>query len=307
MISPSDILRAKILIVDDRRVNILLLERMLTSAGYDSITSTTEPGDVCQLHRDNHYDLILLDLVMPVVDGFQVMEGLKEIEADGYLPVLVVTANAADKLRALECGAKDFISKPFDLTEVLMRVRNLLEVRLAYEASRSLGKALESLAVRDPLTGLVNRRLLAERISMAVIHARRNSSAMAVVYLDLDGFKAINDTLGHGAGDALLKMVAARLVATVREEDTVARLGGDEFILVLSYPSSTNGAGKVASKVIAALSPPYRIEGHTVRITASAGIAVYPGHGEDADTLMKSADLALYEAKRAGKNGYRVA
>jgi len=307
MISSSDILHAKVLVVDDRRVNILLLERMLSGAGYASITSTTDPGDVCQLHRDNRYDLILLDLVMPRMDGFQVMEGLKEIEADGYLPVLVVTANPAHKLRALECGAQDFISTPFDLTEVLMRVRNMLEVRLVYEASRSHGKTLESLALRDPLTGLVNRRLLAERISMAVVHARRNSRAMAVLYLDLDGFKEINNTLGHSAGDALLKMVAARLVATVREEDTVARLGGDEFIIVLSYPSSTNGAGKVASKVIAALSQPYRIEGQTVTITASAGIGIYPGHGDDADTLMKSADVALYEAKRAGKNGYRVA
>ena len=307
MITSSDILRAKVLIVDDRRANILLLERMLGGAGYDAVTSTTEPGDVCQLHRDNHYDLILLDLVMPGLDGFQVMEGLKEIEADGYLPVLVVTANAADKLRALECGAKDFVSKPFDLTEVLMRVHNMLEVRLVYEASRSRGKVLELLAVRDPLTGLVNRRLLAERISMALVHARRNASMMAVVYVDLDGFKEVNNTLGHGAGDALLKMVAARLMATVREEDTVARLGGDEFIIVLSHPSSTNGAGRVASKVIAALSPPYRIEGHTIAITASAGIGIYPGHGEDADTLMKSADGALYEAKRAGKNGYRVA
>ncbi len=130
---------------------------------------------------------------------------------------------------------------------------------------------------------------------------------MAVIYLDLDGFKEINSTLGHGAGDALLKMVAERLMATVREEDTVARLGGDEFLIVLSYPSSTNGAGKVASKVLAALSRPYRIEGHTVTITASAGIGIYPGHGEDADTLIKSADVALYEAKRSGKNGYRVA
>ena len=307
MISPSDILHAKVLIVDDRRVNILLLERMLRGAGYDSITSTTAPGDVCQLHRDNHYDLILLDLVMPVLDGFQVMEGLKEIEADGYLPVLVVTANVAHKLRALACGAKDFISKPFDLTEVLMRVRNMLEVRLVYEATRNHGKTLESLALKDPLTGLVNRRLLTERISMAVVHARRNSSMMAVVYLDLDGFREINNTLGHSAGDALLRMVADRLVATVREEDTVARLGGDEFILVLSYPSSTNGAAKVAAKVIAALSKPYQVEGHAVTITASAGIGIYPGHGANASELLKSADVALYEAKRTGKNGYRVA
>jgi two-component system cell cycle response regulator len=157
------------------------------------------------------------------------------------------------------------------------------------------------------LTGLANRRLLTDRMSVALAHARRNKSAMAVVYLDLDEFKQINNTLGHSAGDVLLKMVAGRLVATVREEDTVARLGGDEFIIALSHVSGIDYAATVALKVIKAVSSqPYAIEGHTVRITTSAGVGVYPVHGEDVDTLMKSADLALYEAKRSGKNTYRI-
>ena len=304
-LTASDILHGKVLIVDDQQVNVLLLEQVLRGAGYVSITSTMDPGEVCQLHRKNRYDLILLDLVMPGTDGFQVMEGLKAIEIESYLPVLAVTAQPAHKLRALQCGAKDFISKPFDLAEVLMRVHNMLEVRLLHEAARNQGKMLESLALRDPLTGLANRRLLAERMSMALGHAQRNGSTMAVVYLDLDGFRQINNTLGHGAGDTLLKMVAERLVATVREEDTVARLGGDEFIIGLWHLSGTADAATVALKAIEAVSQPYGIEGRTVSITTSVGIGIYPIHGEDADTLMKSADLALYEAKRAGKNAYR--
>ena len=307
MVSTADILNAGILIVDDQEANVQLLEQMLRSAGYTRITSTRDPHAVCALHRDNHYDLILLDLRMPGMDGFQVMEGLKEIETDGYLPVLAVTAEPAHKLRALQSGAKDFVSKPFDLAEVLMRVHNMLEVRLLHEAARNYGKMLESLALNDPLTGLANRRLLADRMSMALVHARRNKSAMAVVYLDLDGFKQINDTLGHGVGDILLKMVAERLVATVREEDTVARLGGDEFILALWHVSGIDYAATVASRAIEAVSQPYDIEGNTVSITTSAGVSIYPDHGEDADTLMKSADLALYEAKAAGKNAYRIA
>ena len=306
MISSPEIFHGKVLIVDDQKVNVLLLEQLLRGAGYVSVTSTMDPGEVCQLHRKNLYDLILLDLVMPGTDGFRVMEGLKEIEIEGYLPVLAVTAHPAHKLRALQWGAKDFISKPFDLAEVLMRVRNMLEVRLLHEAARNQGKMLESLALKDPLTGIANRRLLAERMSMALVHARRNKSTMALVYLDLDGFKQINNTLGHGAGDALLKMVAGRLVATVREEDTVARLGGDDFIMALWNVTATDDAAKVALKVVEAVSQPYGIEGHTVRITTSAGIAIYPVHGEDADTLMKNADLALYEAKRAGKNACRI-
>ena len=306
MVSNAEILNAGILIVDDQEANVRLLEQMLSNDGYTRISSTRDPRAVCALHLDNHYDLILLDLQMPGMDGFQVMESLKAIETDGYLPVLAVTAQPAHKLRALQGGAKDFVSKPFDLVEVLMRVHNLLEVRLLHEEALSHGKMLESLALNDPLTGLANRRLLADRMTMALAHARRNKSAMAVVYLDLDGFKQINDTLGHGAGDVLLKMVAGRLVATVREEDTVARLGGDEFIIAQWHVIGTDYAALVALKAIEAVSRPYDIEGKTVNITASAGVSIFPDNGEDADTLIKSADLALYEAKSAGKNAYRI-
>ena len=130
---------------------------------------------------------------------------------------------------------------------------------------------------------------------------------MAVLYLDLDGFKQINDTLGHGAGDALLKMVAERLVEVVREEDTVARLGGDEFMIVLWHVSDADNAATIASKVIDSVSQSYGLEGHAASLTISIGVGIYPVHGMDAESLMKSADLALYEAKRAGKNTYRIA
>lgn len=306
MVNSTDILNGRILIVDDMEANVLLLERMLRGAGYVSITSTMIPDEVCGLHIKNRYDLILLDLQMPGTNGFEVMERLKEIEEGSYLPVLVITAQRDQKLRALKAGARDFVSKPFDLAEVLLRVHNMLEVRLLHEQARNHNKVLESLALNDPLTGLANRRLLAERMSMALGHARRNRTAMAVVYLDLDGFKQINDTLGHSAGDALLKAVAERLAATVREEDTVARLGGDEFLIALWHVHGPDDAAEVASKVIEALTQPYVIEGHDVDITASAGIGIYPVHGEDADTLLKSADTALYEAKHSGKNAYRI-
>jgi adenylate cyclase len=138
MISPNDILGGKILIVDDLNANVLLLERMLRGAGYTCVESTTAPGEVCALHRMNRYDLILLDLQMPGMDGFQVMENLKEVETSGYLPVLVITAQPGHKLRALNAGARDFISKPFDLAEVLIRVHNMLEVRLLHQETKKL-------------------------------------------------------------------------------------------------------------------------------------------------------------------------
>ena len=143
MVSAADILNARILVVDDKEANVRLIEGMLRVAGYTSVDSTTDPDKVCELHLQNRYGLILLDLQMPGMDGFQVMEGLKAIEADGYLPVLVITAQPAHKLRALEAGAKDFVSKPFDLAELRARVRNILEVRLLHLRNRSYSQRLE--------------------------------------------------------------------------------------------------------------------------------------------------------------------
>jgi len=143
MVDLSDILGAKILIVDDLEANVRLLDRMLRQAGHTCVASTMDPREVCGLHRDNRYDLILLDLEMPGMDGFQVMEGLRKIETDGYLPILVITAQPDHKLRALDAGARDFISKPFDLVEVRTRIRNLLEVRLLYKKIENYSKVLE--------------------------------------------------------------------------------------------------------------------------------------------------------------------
>jgi PAS domain S-box-containing protein len=143
MFNPPDILGASILIVDDQDANVKLLERLLGEAGYTCLASTTSSRDVCALHRENHYDLILLDLQMPGMDGFEVMEGLKADAADSYLPVIVLTAQPAHKLRALQAGAKDFISKPFDLIEVKTRIHNMLEVRLLYKKLENYNAELE--------------------------------------------------------------------------------------------------------------------------------------------------------------------
>jgi diguanylate cyclase (GGDEF)-like protein len=279
---------------------------MLRDAGYTDVSHTISGRQVRGLHLARRYDLILLDLQMPEMSGFHVMKELSAIELDGYLPVLALTAEPAYKVHALKAGAKDFVTKPFDLEEVLTRVYNMLEVRLLHKEARNTAKMLESIALFDPLTGLANRRLLMDRISAALANARRNSTAMAVIYLDLDGFKQINDTRGHTVGDALLRIVAGRLVKGVREEDTVGRLGGDEFMIALWHVSNVDNVATVASKLIEAISMPYIIEGHTVAVTTSAGIGIYPTHGEDADTLMKKADTALYAAKRAGKNAFRI-
>jgi CheY-like chemotaxis protein len=142
MVREADILSANILIVDDQESNILLLQRLLCGAGYEAVHSTTDPRAVCDLHRQHRYALILLDLKMPEMDGFQVMEDLKELETDDSLPVLVITAEPGHKRRALRAGARDFVSKPLDLAEVLMRVHNVIEGRLLRRETKRLSDQL---------------------------------------------------------------------------------------------------------------------------------------------------------------------
>jgi DNA-binding response OmpR family regulator len=143
VVTESDILNSNILVVDDQEANVTLLKQLLCEAGYGSVVSTMDPREVCVLHRRNRYDLILLDLQMPGVDGFEVIEGLKANDTDSYLPVLVITAQPGHKLRALQAGARDFVSKPFDLLEVRTRIRNMLEVRLLYKQLDNYNRVLE--------------------------------------------------------------------------------------------------------------------------------------------------------------------
>ena len=368
MLTASDVLNASILIVDDKEANVLLLERMLRGAGYAALSSTMDPHAVCDLHRHNRYDLILLDLQMPAMDGFQVLEGLKQIEEDGYLPVMVITAQPQHKLRALQFGAKDFISKPFELPEVLMRISNMLEVRLLHrEAKRhshvleqtvqklretesglrtteaellkekaalddyviQLQKANEHLVVatieaqsqaeeierakvrlahlaqHDALTDLPNRILLNDRLVQAIGLAHRKNKRLAVMFLDLDRFKYINDSLGHAVGDQLLQSVAARLTAAVRSTDTVCRQGGDEFVVLLADIEHAEDAALSAQKILDALTTSHRIEHFELHVTVSIGISIYPDNGQDANTLVKNADTAMYQAKEGGRNHYQ--
>lgn len=143
MIDATELLNARILIVDDQEANVMLLEQMLANAGYGNVSSTMDPRTVCDLHQQHHYDLILLDLQMPDMDGFEVLEALKVIEPDGYVPVLVITAQPNHKIRALQAGAKDFVSKPFELVEVQTRIRNMLEVRLLHQQLNIYNQQLE--------------------------------------------------------------------------------------------------------------------------------------------------------------------
>jgi diguanylate cyclase (GGDEF)-like protein/PAS domain S-box-containing protein len=177
-------------------------------------------------------------------------------------------------------------------------------VMVFHDVTQARAAALRTayLAQHDALSGLANRALLTDRLSHAITTAERHRGLLAVLFVDIDHFKAINDSLGHSVGDQLLKAVAERLLAGVRSSDTVGRLGGDEFVVILSEVAHSADAAISADKLLAALSPPYSIDTHSVNITASIGIATYPDNGQSADTLLANADAAMYHAKESGRN-----
>jgi diguanylate cyclase (GGDEF)-like protein len=231
------------------------------------------------------------------------MDGLKDVETEGYLPVLVLTAQPDHRVRALQAGAKDFISKPFDPVEVLTRIHNMLEVRLLLRESRSYGQLLERY---DPMTGLPNRTLYRELLTRALDRTDQRDRIVSVLFAALDRFKHVNDALGRVAGDALLRRVGDRLVGCIGPMDTAARLGGDEFgLVVVTSGDDPHCASMMANKVREALRSPLEVEGPDVAVTASIGIAVSPTDSPDTDTLMTYADAALHQAKDAGRDTYR--
>ncbi|MBA3023607.1 MAG: diguanylate cyclase [Gammaproteobacteria bacterium] len=185
-----------------------------------------------------------------------------------------------------------------EITNYIALFTDITERRASFER-------IQQLAHFDALTNLPNRTLLNQHIEQSLLTAKRNRNKMALLFLDLDGFKGVNDTLGHHAGDMLLREVSIRLKRCVRETDMVSRLGGDEFVVVMSAINKSEDAAQVAQKIIASICEPFEIEGHTVNIGTSIGISIYPDDADESDSLKKFADAAMYEVKQAGKNHYR--
>ena len=249
MIGISEIHNAKILIVDDREANVLLLDRMLRGAGFVSIASTTDPYQVCELHRKNRYDLILLDLVMPGMDGYQVMDGLKEIEKEGYLPVLVITAEPEHKLRALKGGAKDFVSKPLDLAEVLTRVYNMVEVRLLHLETRKLyDRVVAEQKVSERLLLNVLPRSVAERLKADPGTIADSFPDVTVLFADIVGFTKLSEGMSPERLVALLNEVFTLFdgIADHRGLEKIKTMG-DAYMAVAGLPlPATDHAARAA-------------------------------------------------------------
>jgi adenylate cyclase len=292
MISSLDILNGNILIVDDQEANVSLLEQMLGGAGYLAVTATRDPRAVCELYRANRYDLILLDLQMPGMDGFKVMEGLKKIETSGYLPVLVLTAEPEHKLRALQAGAKDFVSKPFGLAEILIRVHNMLEVRLLHRETKKLyDQVVAEQKVSERLLLNVLPQSIAKRLKRrSEITTETFPEVIAdtfpevtVLFADIVGFTKFSEGLSAETLVDVLNDIFTRFdnIADHRGLEKIKTIG-DSYMAAAGLPvPAADHAARAAHMALDMLEVMDRLNEHSpyklrVRIGMSTGAAV-PG------------------------------
>ena len=243
------------------------------------------------------WDIILADYTLPQFNGIEALRVMQQRKLD--IPFIVVSGTIGEDraVAAMKAGAHDYIMKGNTARLVPAIARELKEAEVRRDYRRAQER-IQYLAYFDPLTDLPNRTLFTDRLSQAVLIGRRDKQRFALMFLDLDRFKSINDTLGHHAGDDALRQAAARIKACLRESDTVARIGGDEFAVLLPTATHLDGANVVALKILKALKQPLRIDDRRFEIGVSQGIALFPEHGNEADSLMRAADVAMYAAKR---------
>jgi diguanylate cyclase (GGDEF)-like protein len=338
--------RPRLLIVDDIGDNRDILMRRFERRGFDVVEA--DSGLVAiELIEKSSFDLVLLDVMMPGIDGLETLKRIRSRRSASALPVIMVTAKSesGNIVDALELGANDYVTKPVDFAVALARVNTQIsrrraeqQVVLANEGLRKANEDLERrvqertarlvdanrklkeeiadreelqaksqyLAYHDPLTGLGNRLLFKEQLDEALRDASVAPHPLAVLFLDLDGFKTVNDTLGHSVGDLLLRSVAAKLRDLLPVTDRISRLGGDEFAILQISGSQPTSSISLAEKIIEVVGHPHSIDGHDVTVGASVGIAVACPGQMNTESFLKSADLAMYSAKSEGRGTYRI-
>jgi diguanylate cyclase (GGDEF)-like protein len=338
--------RPHLLIVDDISDNRAILSRRFERRGF-AVTEAESGLAAIELIEKEAFDLVLLDVMMPGIDGIETLKRIRGRKSSSALPVIMVTAKSesANIVDALECGANDYVTKPVDFAVALARVNTQIsrrraeqQVEVANDQLRRTNEALEArveertkrladanqrlkeeiadreelqaqsqyLAYHDSLTGLGNRLLFKEQLEEALTDESVTPHPLAVLFVDLDGFKAVNDTGGHSVGDLLLKSLAAKLRDLLPTTDRIARLGGDEFAILQISSVQPSASIALAERIIEVAAHPQTIEGNDVTVGASVGIAiVHPGE-MNAETVLKCADLAMYSAKSGGRGTFRM-
>jgi diguanylate cyclase (GGDEF)-like protein len=337
---------SRLLVVDDISDNRSILTRRFQRHGFEVVEADNGLTAIELINRES-FDLVLLDVMMPGIDGIETLKRIRSQKSASALPVIMVTAKAESDniVDALELGANDYVTKPVDFAVALARVNTQLsrksaeqQVALANEELRKANEDLERrveertsrlvdanqrlkveiadrqesqarsqyLAYHDSLTGLGNRLLFKEHLEEALKDVSVTPHPLAVLFLDLDGFKAVNDTLGHSVGDLLLKSVATKLRDILPRTDRIARLGGDEFAILQISATQPGSSIALAEKIIEIVGQPSSIDGYDVTVGASVGIAVgHPGE-MNTESFLKSADLAMYSAKSDGRGTHRM-
>ncbi|CAK0763305.1 two-component system, sensor histidine kinase and response regulator [Gammaproteobacteria bacterium] len=288
---------ALVLVVDDDRSTRAALRYALQRDGF-RVDEACDGMQALAMVARIHPDVVLMDALMPVMDGFTACAKLQEMPGGAELPVIIVTAleDTGSIERAFTVGARDYIPKPLHLTVVNQRVRRIVE-------NSQSERHVRRLAYNDTLTGLVNRLMFVDHLERRLAYARDNGQQLAVLFLDLDRFKYVNDTMGHDIGDRLLVSVARRIKHCVRDTDCVARFGGDEFTIALEDLANPAAATTTAQKVRCALTTPFNIGDQELFVSTSIGISVFPHDGTEVGTLLKHADTAMYRAKK-NNTGY---
>jgi len=330
----------KVLIVNDDASTLLALSGLLEDPSenpkYEVFTVQSGEEALRKVLKHN-FAVILLDVSMPTMDGFETAEAIHSHPRSATVPIIFVTAYYGDefnRLKGYQKGAADYLFAPIipkvvqakvavfvelnqknlelerktrELEAIngdlrIRRLQDLESVNAALKTEVQERKIAEErateLAIRDTLTGLFNRRSLLERLKHSIVRANRRKEGLALMFLDLDKFKEINDTFGHEVGDELLKQVAEHLTSVVRESDMVARLGGDEFVVLLEGFPDANDVMKVAKKIVQINSEPHSISSQQIKTSATIGISFYPQDGSTAEDLLKNADMAMYHAKQ---------
>jgi diguanylate cyclase (GGDEF)-like protein len=284
-----------VLLVEDNPADADLICDML--AGHRVVVAQ-QLSDALRCVHDGHFESIITDLTLPDARGLDAVMRLQASAPEASIVVMSGLDDDGLAQQVIQLGAQDYLVKDGLTRRTLLRVLNC-----AIERKRA-EQRLVQLAHYDQLTGLLNRASFYEQLTRAVTRARRQHQRMAVMLLDVDGFKAVNDTFGHDAGDGLLQELSHRMRQVFREYDLIARLGGDEFAIALTELEGTGSVPTVAQRVLNALATPVELTSHRISVSASIGISVFPDSAESIADLLKRADLAMYEAKGLGKNTF---
>jgi diguanylate cyclase (GGDEF)-like protein len=289
-----------VLVAEDSLVIRTLLREQLLADGYE-IVEATDGQQALDMLRATPPDVVLLDIEMPEIGGFQVLSELKNDPKLSDIPVVFLTARdrTEDLVRALELGAHDYLRKPFESSELTARVRAAMRVKALQDELRVRNAELETMSRTDSLTGLWNRRHLEEHLDEVAASAERRHDPFAILMIDIDWFKRVNDEGGHATGDAVLREVATRLRSGIRTEDQIARWGGEEFLAVLPV-TWADEAQIIAERLRQSIEgEPILVDGRFLEVTVSIGVAAGV---TDPDALVDAADRAMYRAKESGRN-----